>query len=62
LPLLAPRSRCSIDRDILPLGTNVLLHDLLVVDSVSDINVGGKRELADCRIKVKDIRRLLLGV
>ena len=37
----------------------VLLHDLLVVDGVPNVNVGGKGNLATRRIKVDNIRRYL---
>lgn len=39
-----------------------LLHDLLVVDGISNINVGTVRHVRHSRVEVQDIRWGLLGV
>ena len=48
----------------LPEDQDILLHDLLVIDCVSDVNVGFKGNMGHCGIEVQDIgrSRVVLGV
>jgi hypothetical protein len=41
-------------------GPDALLHDLSVIDSVTNVDVGLEGEVHDSRVEVENVRRLVL--
>ena len=62
IPPLGPRLYLSSGLPLWKVSPHALLHDLLVVDCVPDVDVGSVWHMCDSWIEVEDVRRGILGV